>query len=178
MRILILLLIAVASYAAGAADAKRLEIEGVGLGDSITQVKAAWRDVKCPERKSREGGPFNCMALNTNVEGHAATLIAALDDDGKVARVILRDLDPAAFGVVAEAMIGKLGTPASDQSHARIDPRYGAPIPNRSVEWKRDGITLAGSQYTTSSASWFTLERRPTAADIEARVIERAGKED
>ena len=169
MRILVLLLVAFAAHTAAAADAQRLEIEGVGLGDSITQVKSAWRDVKCPERKAREGRPFNCMALNTSVEGQTATLIAALDDDGKVARVILRDLDPGAFGMVAAAMVGKLGAPASDESHARIDPRYGAPIPNRAVEWKRDGITLAGSQYATASSSWFTLERRPTEADIEAR---------
>jgi hypothetical protein len=173
MRMLLVLFLAVASHIAAAAETRRLEIEGVGLGDSIAHVKSAWRDAKCPERKAREDGPYNCMALNTSVQGQAATLIAALGDDGKVARVILRDLDPGAFGIVTDAIVARLGAPASDASHARIDPRYGAPIPNRSVEWKRDGITLAGSQYATASSSLFTLERRPTAADIEARAAKR-----
>ena len=70
-------------------------------------------------------------------------------------------------------MVGKLGAPASDEDHPRADPRYGSIVPNRSVEWRRDGITLAGSQYTMSSSSWFTLEHRPTAADIEARAAKR-----
>jgi hypothetical protein len=178
MRMLAVFLLAFASHAAAAAEAKRLEIEGVGLGDSIAQVKAAWPSAKCPERAEREGGPFNCMALNTTVAGQAATLVAALDDDRKVARVTLRDLDPAAFDVVAEALVGKLGAPDSDDRRGRFDPRLGTQVPHRSLKWARDGIALAGSQYATSTASAFTLAHALTEADIEARAAERLRQRD
>ena len=170
--LLTLWFLAVALPAAGG-DAKRLEIEGVGLGDSIAQVKSAWRGVKCPERTAREGAPYNCMAMHTSVAGQAATLVAALDDDGRVARVTLRDLDPAAFDAVVTSFADRLGKPDADANHPRQEPRYGVYVPNRTIEWVRDGATLAGTQYATSNASWITLGRKPSAADIEARAAKR-----